>query len=744
MVSIKGLYLSPGEFKGGKHNSPRTKIQSLPFVLRSLLQKGESFEAKKASLALIMEWLPSLQRETHKLKEIEAAVIPHAYFTKDELAGLEDFSAINAIVYEVRMLARQVYLSVKGTSAFETALGQIQARIASGQSIIDIGGSEAEAQLLVQFLYARSGQELREKLQPVILSLAEPLHKQAIRTILPTRVMIKELGRGAFGRVIEAEDLGLNRKVAIKELLAQRVDQEALETFRAEAKLLAKINHPNVVMVFQLREPREGGEPLQIIMECVEGISLFNHLGENGPLPLEEVIEIAKQSVEGLKAAGEAGIVHRDIKPENLLMIKSEKGIMIKITDFGISELSGKVVGERINGTPHYISPEAMQTGKQVDPKADLYSLACTLFELLTGKTPFEAQTIDELLQMHFSAPFPKVRELLPNIPALFDELLRNMAAKDPGERPAHDEILSSLRKINEELKSPKASAPEQPREGDKDTKQPVKEPTLVELEANRSHKETPRTVVTVRNYFSMALSRMKNLVGIPGSKPITTETVQTRDAVRPQNPFWKDMSWARNRLGNSESVQRGYIQEKTWERFCEEMMLSQHHFYLDAPEVIECLLPGVEEYLEPIRTADGAGIARLLEAAALICSRFDLELDRVHRVFPHFAFIDGKKANMLAIFDKDGQVRGFPVPDIKEVEHLLSYGTSISLVVNQPQATGYTFFQRHNIDSRYVLIFGCDVPVSIPSTTHYNSTINDALRILAAKQALKQAHLKK
>ncbi|MBU0574085.1 MAG: hypothetical protein KKH83_06395 [Candidatus Margulisbacteria bacterium] len=218
--------------------------------------------------------------------------------------------------------------------------------------------------------------------------------------------------------------------------------------------------------------------------------------------------------------------------------------------------------------------------------------------------------------------------------------------------------------------------------------------------------------------------------IGTISSIPGTTSSGRTT----PINKFWKDMSWARDMMGNIACVQRPYIQEKARQEFCEIRQISQSHFFRNAAKVIKGMLPGVEEYLEPIRPDDGVGLARLLEAAALICSRFDPDLDRIHRVFPHFDFIDGERGNVLAVWDGD-RFRGFPLPAGRNNNLFSGKNTSVN-IVSAREDDQITFFQRHNINAQLALIFGCDVPATVESILYYKNTIFPALQYLAQCQA--------
>jgi eukaryotic-like serine/threonine-protein kinase len=198
--------------------------------------------------------------------------------------------------------------------------------------------------------------------------------------------VIEKLGEGGMGEVYLAEDLKLERKVAIK-FLPQHLtkDKENLERFEREAKAAAALNHPNIVTIYEIAED---DDQTFIVMEYIDGESLRDKINR-GISNLDEIISLCKQICEGLQEAHKAGIVHRDIKPENILIDKNDR---VKILDFGLAKLKGvsKLTKETSTlGTIHYMSPEQIQ-GIEVDHRSDIWSLGVVLYEMLTGELPFK------------------------------------------------------------------------------------------------------------------------------------------------------------------------------------------------------------------------------------------------------------------------------------------------------------------------------------------------------------------
>ncbi|WMD05873.1 serine/threonine-protein kinase [Streptomyces sp. FXY-T5] len=244
-----------------------------------------------------------------------------------------------------------------------------------------------------------------------------------------------EIGRGGMGEVWRAYDETLARAVALKLLLPQDTDATATSRFRLEAQTAGRLNHPNVVGVLDFGEY---DNRLYLVMELVEGDSLAGVLNGSGALPAEQVADLAAQASAGLAAAHGQGIVHRDVKPANLLL---DTGGTLKIGDFGIARFlddpgAALTATGQIVGTGLYLAPERA-LGKQAGPASDMYSLGCVLYQLLSGRPPFQADTAVALLHQHLdSAPVPP-RELgVTGLPPAFENYLLGLLAKQPEDRP--------------------------------------------------------------------------------------------------------------------------------------------------------------------------------------------------------------------------------------------------------------------------------------------------------------------
>jgi serine/threonine protein kinase len=259
--------------------------------------------------------------------------------------------------------------------------------------------------------------------------------------------VIKRLGRGGMGDVYLAEQVRVGRRlVALKVLNQSWADNlEVVKRFEAEAATAGLIHHRNVVTIYDSRLTDDG--QIYVAMEFVAGQTLRELMAERKRLPLEEVVEIAKQVCAGLAAAHKLGIVHRDIKPDNIMLVEEENGSMVvKLLDFGIARLSESQSANvttkpgLILGTPAYMSPEqaAGSIGDQIDARSDIYSLAIVVYEMLTGRVIFEGETWMAILRQHLYDPPSPPSQFCEGdyIPPAVDRVIMNALAKDRGQRP--------------------------------------------------------------------------------------------------------------------------------------------------------------------------------------------------------------------------------------------------------------------------------------------------------------------
>ena len=253
--------------------------------------------------------------------------------------------------------------------------------------------------------------------------------------------IVSPLGKGGMGEVYRAEDLKLGQTVALK-FLPRSVAQseEALERFTREVRLARQVSHPNVCRVFDIGEISEtegAGKTFThtfLTMEFVDGEDLSSLMRRIGRLPPDKAVEIARQLCAGLAAAHEHGIIHRDLKPANIMLDGRGR---VRITDFGLAGLAADIGGREARaGTPAYMSPEQF-AGGELSPKSDLYSLGLVLYEIFTGKRPFDASSSEEMARLREksapTAPSHFVKELDP----LIERVILRCLEKDPAKRPA-------------------------------------------------------------------------------------------------------------------------------------------------------------------------------------------------------------------------------------------------------------------------------------------------------------------
>ncbi len=259
--------------------------------------------------------------------------------------------------------------------------------------------------------------------------------------------LLEELGRGGMGRVYKALQTKLDRVVAVKVLPRGRVgDRQAINRFEREMKAVGRLAHPNIVQAYDAREIND--MPV-LIMEFVDGLDLAELVRRAGPVPVAEACELVRRTALALQCAHEHGLVHRDIKPSNIMLTPAGE---VKLLDLGLARFYAEggagvapvSAGEEMTGTGQamgtadYMAPEQASDSRTVDIRADLYSLGCTLYKLLSGRAPFSGpeyrSTLDKL-NAHVHQPAPPIRDLAPDVPKELAAVLDRMLAKDPGDR---------------------------------------------------------------------------------------------------------------------------------------------------------------------------------------------------------------------------------------------------------------------------------------------------------------------
>lgn len=265
-----------------------------------------------------------------------------------------------------------------------------------------------------------------------------------IGTMLQDRYEILEkIGSGGMADVYKAKCHKLNRLVAIKVLKGEySSDAGFVSKFKMEAQAAAGLSHPNIVNIYDVVDE---GDIHCIVMELVEGITLKSFIAKKGHLGIKESIGIALQVAQGIEAAHEQHIIHRDIKPQNMLISKDGK---VKVADFGIARAaSSQTVNSTVVGSVHYISPEQARGG-YVDARTDIYSLGITMFEMLTGKVPFEGDNTVTVALAHLEMPIVRPSMLNPEVTDSVEKIVLKCTEKKPDNRYATiADLISDLRK---------------------------------------------------------------------------------------------------------------------------------------------------------------------------------------------------------------------------------------------------------------------------------------------------------
>ncbi len=299
---------------------------------------------------------------------------------------------------------------------------------------------------------------------------APPIESETARGNIPQALLehsryriLKMLGCGGMGGVYKAEHRLMERVVALKVISRRMISNPlAVERFQREFKAAARLTHPNIVVA---HDADQAGGLHFLVMEFVDGVSLAQYVDRKGPLPVATACLFIRQAALGLHHAARHSMVHRDIKPQNLMLTR--KG-QIKILDFGLArfasegpasdfELSNDELPEfgadfglteagMIVGTPDYMAPEQAVDSNKADIRADIYSLGCTFFFLLTGEAPFSGDSVTRTLRSHADRQPPALHKLRGDLPSELIRLIERMMAKDPAKRPqTPDEVAKQL-----------------------------------------------------------------------------------------------------------------------------------------------------------------------------------------------------------------------------------------------------------------------------------------------------------
>ncbi|MFH2007585.1 MAG: serine/threonine-protein kinase [bacterium] len=255
------------------------------------------------------------------------------------------------------------------------------------------------------------------------------------------------IGEGGMGAVYEAHHKFIGRKVAVKFLHAQyATNPQAIQRFLQEAQIAGSLGHANICEVTDIGRTEDGAP--YMLMPLLKGCSLGEEMNAlDGLLPTSRVFDIIYQTLTALQRAHDEGIVHRDLKPDNIFLTHmGDREDFVKILDFGISKIvsgtgsmpgvsGGLTTTGMVLGTPYYMAPEQAKGAKDLDHRVDIYAVGVILYELLTGQTPFQAESYNEIIVKIVMEPFPTPRSINARIPVAVEEVVLKAMARDPGER---------------------------------------------------------------------------------------------------------------------------------------------------------------------------------------------------------------------------------------------------------------------------------------------------------------------
>jgi serine/threonine protein kinase len=333
----------------------------------------------------------------------------------------------------------------------------------------------------------------------------------------PDYEIIRELGSGGMGLVFLAHNHIMGRHEVLKVISRELIGNPGvLDRFLREIRAVAKLHHPNIVTAYSAFR---AGESLVFAMEYAAGLDLARMVKAKGPMPVGHACSFIHQAALGLQHAHEAGMVHRDIKPGNLMLTHAENRAVIKVLDFGLAkatseqnevELAGVELGPQtlgnafvtgigwMLGTPSFIAPEQIVDAQRADIRADIYSLGCTLYFLLSGRPPFEGSTTYDTLKAHRSAAAPLLNEVRPDVPADLAQIVATMMAKKPRSRlqtPA--EVSKALAPFFKTASTPAKAADQRSAPGGQPS---MKSATPVpETERLRADEKTPPAAAAAR-----------------------------------------------------------------------------------------------------------------------------------------------------------------------------------------------------------------------------------------------------
>ena len=320
-----------------------------------------------------------------------------------------------------------------------------------------------EGRYMVRDLKSRNGTFLNDKritgdekisfgdtirIGEAVYEFVDEAKEEPITLDIPGYQIVERIGRGGMGTVYKSRQLSMDRIVALKVLNDRYTnDEKFIKRFIREARSAGRLSHPNVIHVHDVSE---ANGVHYFTMEHVDGTTVKRLLKKKGRLKIDKALDIVLQAAKALEYAHENAIVHRDIKPDNLMLTKDG---VVKLADLGIAKTFDEGIEEgdkqrKVFGTPHYMAPE-QALGKEIDARADIYSLGATFYHILTGSTPFEGPTVTDVLKAHIQDSLPAVQEKAPEVPDSIVFIVERMMAKSVDKRYASmNALIEDIEKV--------------------------------------------------------------------------------------------------------------------------------------------------------------------------------------------------------------------------------------------------------------------------------------------------------
>jgi serine/threonine protein kinase len=347
--------------------------------------------------------------------------------------------------------------------------------------------------------------------------------------------IVDQLGRGGMATVYKAYHKALDRHVAIKVIhKAFLEDSNFLSRFQREAKVVASLDHPNIIPVYDFSEHKD--QPY-LVMKLVDGMTLKERMDKE-PLSYDEILKIVDSVGAAIDYAHNKRILHRDIKPSNVIIASDGK---IYLTDFGLARIAqsgdSSLTGDRMIGTPHYMSPEQAMSSTDLDGRTDIYSFGVMLYEMIVGRVPFTADTPFTVIHDHIYTPVEPPREINPQIPVEVEEILMKALAKKPADRyPTIGEMILALRGALDEKEPAYFAAPPilSPQEVDSAAVSPSKAETPPALEDENGLEVPPWAQGESGRVLEETLE-----VGSPAKDAVEVKPVDEQETKKIKRAWW-------------------------------------------------------------------------------------------------------------------------------------------------------------------------------------------------------------